>query len=370
MAAVHSRDTRTTDCVREPIGARHLLPDGQAQRIRPVEIPRVLDLLVLAHAVEPHFARDLHVAAQRVIVRRRQAPAPANIPDRAPCAGCRAVRSAGTDRLAHPQSEARYRTAPRRSTRRDPPTVQASLDQVRRVRAPQQLVAGIVDAGIGQRDAAMDFATDDVVGVGGERGLAAAQLDRRGAVPAGAGPPARPRTPISQRARFGVNAMRPMRVAGTFRARPSARYQSCVDTRSNAARAASPACHAAWRDRAGHLLRAPRFRKSRRQESVTSKLKGVYPPSCPPADAVDPDRRPPVDGAEMQHPTLSGHALRQLTLLAIPAGPEESGVPDAAGRCLRREWNADLFTPVDLAALTPDAIRVEGEIPRPVEGYQ
>ena len=41
---------------------------------------------------------------------------------------------------------------------------------------------------------------------------------------------------------------------------------------------------------------------------------------------------------------------------------------DPARGCFRREWNVDLFTPVDLATLTPNAIRVEGEIPRPVEG--
>ena len=88
----------------------------------------------------------------------------------------------------------------------------------------------------------------------------------------------------------------------------------------------------------------------------------------PYAGAVDPDRCAPVDGAEMQHPTLSGHALRQFPSLAVPAGPEESGMTDAARGCFRREWNVDLFTPVDLATLTPNAIRVEGEIPRPVEG--
>ncbi len=65
-----------------------------------------------------------------------------------------------------------------RSTRRDRPTVQGSASsRFGDSRAPQQLVAGIVDAGIGQRDAAMDFATHDVVGIGGERGIAATQLD-------------------------------------------------------------------------------------------------------------------------------------------------------------------------------------------------
>ena len=57
------------------------------------------------------------------------------------------------------------------------PQFKRHVEQVRRLRAPQQLVAGIVDAGVGQRDAAMNFATHDVVGIGGEGGLAATQLD-------------------------------------------------------------------------------------------------------------------------------------------------------------------------------------------------
>jgi len=88
----------------------------------------------------------------------------------------------------------------------------------------------------------------------------------------------------------------------------------------------------------------------------------------PQAGAVDLDRGAPVDGAEMEHPTLPGHARRQFASLAVPARAEESGMADPARRRFRREWNVDLFTPVDLATLTPDTAGVEGEIPRPVEG--
>ena len=57
------------------------------------------------------------------------------------------------------------------------PEFERDVEQVRRLRAPQQFVAGIVDARIRQRDAAMDFAAHDVVGIGGERLVAVSQLD-------------------------------------------------------------------------------------------------------------------------------------------------------------------------------------------------
>src|SRR5215208_5864962 len=57
----------------EAIGAGHLLPDQETQAIRPVEIPRILDLLVLANAIEPHRLGKLDVAAQSIVIRRRHA---------------------------------------------------------------------------------------------------------------------------------------------------------------------------------------------------------------------------------------------------------------------------------------------------------
>ena len=71
-ASVHCREP-LDGVPREPVGARHLLPDHEAQPVGPVQVARVLDLLVLAHAVEAHGLGQLDVAAQRARVGRGQA---------------------------------------------------------------------------------------------------------------------------------------------------------------------------------------------------------------------------------------------------------------------------------------------------------
>ena len=72
IASIHSRVSRSTELLREPIGAGHLLPDQQAQPVGPIEIARIFDLLVLADAVEAHRLGQLDVAAQGVVVGRGQ----------------------------------------------------------------------------------------------------------------------------------------------------------------------------------------------------------------------------------------------------------------------------------------------------------
>src|SRR5687768_3010083 len=69
----------------------------------------------------------------------------------------------------------------------------------------------------------------------------------------------------------------------------------------------------------------------------------------------------------MQHPSLSWQALWQVALPAIPARPEKSRIADSAQGRFGRERHGDFFAPVDLLRLSPDTVRVEGEIPRPVE---
>ena len=57
---------------REAVRRRHFLPHQQAEPVGPVQVARVLDLLVLAHAVEAHRLGELDVAPQRVVARRGQ----------------------------------------------------------------------------------------------------------------------------------------------------------------------------------------------------------------------------------------------------------------------------------------------------------
>src|SRR5687767_5284763 len=54
----------------EAIGAGHLLPHEQALVVGPVEEAWVLDLLMLAYAIEAHRLDEQYVASQRLVVRR------------------------------------------------------------------------------------------------------------------------------------------------------------------------------------------------------------------------------------------------------------------------------------------------------------
>ena len=57
---------------RETISRGHFLPNHESQCIGPVEIPRVLNLLVLADAIEAHGLGQLHILAQRLVAGRRE----------------------------------------------------------------------------------------------------------------------------------------------------------------------------------------------------------------------------------------------------------------------------------------------------------
>jgi hypothetical protein len=54
----------------EAVGRGHLFPHQQAQLVGPVQVARVLDLLVLAHAVEAHQLGQFDVAPEVLVGRR------------------------------------------------------------------------------------------------------------------------------------------------------------------------------------------------------------------------------------------------------------------------------------------------------------
>ena len=71
-------------------------------------------------------------------------------------------------------------------------------------RAPEQLVAVVVDAGIGKRDAAVDFAGDHRVGVVGQQRVAGVELHVEPQVVAALARRARPRSRSPSARRSGV----------------------------------------------------------------------------------------------------------------------------------------------------------------------
>ena len=53
--------------IAQPVCTGQFTPDQQAQPVRPVEIPGIFELLVLARAVIAHLPGELHIAAQRLV---------------------------------------------------------------------------------------------------------------------------------------------------------------------------------------------------------------------------------------------------------------------------------------------------------------
>src|SRR6185295_3356103 len=74
-----------------------------------------------------------------------------------------------------------------------------------------------------------------------------------------------------------------------------------------------------------------------------------------------------VDGAEVEEQSFACLERRSVEGASIPAGAVETRVRDAAGRSLRRERNADRSGPCHLAGAGPARLRIEGELPLPVE---
>ena len=122
---------------------------------------------------------------------------------------------------------------------------------------------------------------DDRVAVVGQQPLAVPERDlERQVVARIAGrraPRSRSRSP-RRAASSGACRCRCGRPAPATR---SARCRSCADTRSSAARAASPACRAAWSGRAGRPRRGTvtGLRPEGASRAVMSAENGVYPPS-------------------------------------------------------------------------------------------
>ena len=152
--ASHSRVSALDRAFVEAVGARHLLPDEQPEAVRPVEVARVLDLLVLAHAVEPH---RLAPARRRGGARRRparSARSPASSPGRGR-GGRRCGRPFRRNAIALNGDRAHRRVALDRVDQlaaSGPAASSSASISVGRAGTPEQLVARVVDARIGEGD--------------------------------------------------------------------------------------------------------------------------------------------------------------------------------------------------------------------------
>ena len=182
-----------------------------------------------------------------------------------------------------------------------------AVDQGGLVRAPQQLVAVIVDARVGERDAPVHFARTRPYSCRRRAAFSPTRsltCSRRSSS----------RSPIEPRSKRDLPALhtrRPAQIAepgcaARAPARPSARCRWCADTRSNAARAASPACRAAWPGRADRPRRArrssapPGGQKTRHVDVKWRVTALVLAGELP----VDPDRGAVIHGSAIQEKAL------------------------------------------------------------------
>ena len=225
--------------------------------------------------------------------------------------------------------------------------------------------------GIGQRDAAVHFAVGDRVDVVGEQGPASGQLDVE-PQPGGAGVRRTRRCSRSPSARGSASSGSARSTSrARARARPSARCPSCADTRSSAARAASPACRAASRDRPDRRRPEPRPGTSTRSPTACGDVEGERRVAAlvrPNEVAVHPDCGAVVDRAEVKEYSR-GLAGRDLERAPIPRRPMEVGVADAAGRRLRRERHDDAGVPFDGSGIVDPPVEIDGEIPAAIERH-
>ncbi|EEF23642.1 conserved hypothetical protein, partial [Ricinus communis] len=154
----HARDRAR----REPVGRRHFFPHEQAQLVGPVQVARILDLLVLAHAVEAHQLGQFDVALQVLVGRcRHERLVPVALVQHE----AQRIRAAVQQQAVAVDVERAQRRV-RLDVVDD--LVAAAQDhlgvqQRGALGAPQQLVTGIVDAGVGQRDLAVRLALQQLV---------------------------------------------------------------------------------------------------------------------------------------------------------------------------------------------------------------
>ena len=86
-------------------------------------------------------------------------------------------------------------------------------------------------------------------------------------------------------------------------------------------------------------------------------------------EAAGPHRRFVIDRAEMQQEPFAFAEPRHRNAAPIPAGAKKRCHPDPAGRGLGGERDANRPVPLNMGRQPPRSGRVEGEIPGPVEGH-
>jgi hypothetical protein len=327
---------------------------------------------MLADAVEPHGLDELHVVPEGVVVRRGEArlgpvalvehqaqKVGAAVEDQpVPLDGDRA-QGGIADHLV--EELAAFG-----------PELELGLDERRARRAPEQLVAEVVDAGVGQGDAAVDLAGHDRVGVVGEDLGAGPELDPEAEALPG------------QTTHPGLEADLPARQVGSPAQAvdpgrgdllephrlPDARGPGIPDrVRFELPVLLAPGLAEVGRIVVGpdhHCLLDAREDVDERVGDIGAERR-VASLMADDQRAVDPDRGRPVHRSEVEEEALAMGQRRGFERPAVPATAVKAGVADPARRRLGRVGNDDGCPPGHLAGRVPALVGIDGEVPGPVQ---
>ena len=242
------------------------------------------------------------------------------------------------------------------------------VDQPRTARVPEQLVARVVDAGIGQGDAAMNLGTGHGVQVLGEQraldGQPNAQAELRIArtcAPHGAAdfPSLQVRRPADAIDARGRDPLEPYRLPDAGGAR--------VPDRVRLQRPVLLAARLFEIERivlgADHDLAAAVAADQRRDVAAEW---GVTAFMHRDEETVDPNCGAEIHSAEVQQYHVAA-SVRHVREPPIPARAEQAVVVHAAGRRLRRKRHSDCRVPDNLRRLAEITTQIDREVPRAVQ---
>ena len=360
---------------RETVGRRHFFPYQQTQPVGPIQVARVLDLLMLAHAIEAHRLGQFDVAPQGIVGRRGQQRV-------GPVALVKHHAQGIWTTVEHEAVAADMRRAQRRvrphPVEHDIAVAQDDfrIQQSRPLGAPQQLVTGVVDARVGQADLAMRLAADHLVAVVGQHLVAMqdARLDRHAVLQ------------VAGHEGFTadfetIEMRRPAQFADV-----GMRYLLDPDRLPDAGGARIPdrmwlelpVLFAAWLGQVtrivlcpygyGLLAIVPQGPRDVGRERRMAAFMHHY------QLAIYPDPRLVVNRAEVQQRAAGLPGQGKVAL--VPAAAVKATVTDAACLGLRRIRHQDFESPVDrIMRIVKAALMVEGETPaavqrEPVVAYQ
>jgi hypothetical protein len=242
------------------------------------------------------------------------------------------------------------------------------LDQGRLLGAPEQLVAEVVDPRIGESDPAVHLAGDHLVGVVGEELAVRPQLDAQPEPLAG--------LPLHPGLEADLPALQvgdPADAADPGRGDPLQpdRLPDAGGARiPDRVRLELPVLFATRLREVGRIVVRPqddRLGAVHQQIGEVERERRIAPLVAAGERAVHPYGRRPVHGAEVKEQALV--LLQRLGFegAAIPAPAVEAGIAHAARLRLGREGDDDLAVPLHLLGRAPAGVRVDDEIPGPVQ---